>query len=294
MISELELWRCFEATARLGSFRRAARELSLTGRVLRYRIGRLEHTLGVALFTQTADRAVVTADGVQRLPQACRLLAQAAPFDRGRAVAVPIELAVGAPLDLGVSWLARSFERLHAQRPERTLRINLGDDHDLVDKVRQGALDCAVAHLLPPGGGLVREVLHREHYLLVGATGLIRKRRLSQRVHASAHVLVDIAEDLPLFRYLLEALGETEPWPFASVEIFDTTDAIRARILQGTGVAVLPHHVVARDLRVRSLKHLLQDVELRHETLALVWRDDHPRDRDIRRLAADLARAPLR
>jgi DNA-binding transcriptional LysR family regulator len=106
-------------------------------------------------------------------------------------------------------------------------------------------------------------------------------------------VLVDLSEDLPLFRYLLEALNEREPWSFATIECFETAEAIRERLLQGDGVAVLPRPVVERDLRARRLKQLMRDLELPQETFALVWRRDHALELEIRGLAADLARAPL-
>ena len=293
MIPDLEMWRCFEAAATFRTFRRAAKELSLSMRMFEYRIKRLELALGAALFIRAYGRAILTAEGERMLPQAFQMLDQAAELGRAREQLPPLELTVGAPPDVSVSWLAQSLDRLRVYRPERTLRIQLGDGNDLLDKVRDGVLDCAVASAEQAPSGLLCEVLHRRELVFVASTSLVRRRPFSQRAHASKHVLVDMAEDLPLFRNVLAALGDREPWSFARVECFETIDAIRERLLQGDGVAVLPRRVVARDLGARRLKQLMRDVELPQESFMLVWRRDHARDLEIRRLASELSRAPL-
>lgn len=293
MIPDLEMWRCFEAAATFRTFRRAADELSLSMRMFEYRIERLEQSLGTSLFQRVQGRAILTASGERLLPQAFRMLARAASPGQACEPPQPIEISVGAPGDLGVAWLVQSFDRLHAYRPERTLRVHLGDSAELVARVRGGGLDCAVASGELGGDDLASEVLHREELVFVGSVNLVRRRPFSQRAHAARHVLVDLSDDLPLFRYLLEALGDSEPWSFGKIECFETTEAIRDRLLRGDGVAVLPRRVVARALRARRLKQLMRDVALPHETFVLAWRRDHARDAEIRDLAVDLTRTPL-
>ncbi len=292
MISDLEMWRCFEAAVAFRTFRRAARELSLTMRMFEYRIKRLEESLGHPLFTRTSGHATLTAEGERLLPQAYRLLDQTSSFSRAPEQVLPVELTIGAPVDLGVTWLMQSFERLHGYRPERTLRVSL-EDRDPIEKVRSGALDCAIAGRELAADGLSCEILHRRDFVFVGSTSLVRKRSFSQRAHASKHVLVDLSEDLPLFQNLLDAIGDAAPWSFDRIEYFETIEAVRDRLVEGTGVAVLPRRIVARDLRARRVKQLMRNVQLRQEVLALLWRSDHARDIEIRRLAADLARSPL-
>jgi DNA-binding transcriptional LysR family regulator len=162
MVPDLEMWRCFEAAVTFRTFRRAAHELPLSMRMFEYRIDRLEQALGTTLFTRVHGRAILTASGERLLPQAFRMLEQAASPGRSCEPAPPIELSVGAPADLGVAWLARSFERLHTYRPERSLRVSLDDSADLLDRVRRGVLDCTVANIDLIGDGLSCEILYRE------------------------------------------------------------------------------------------------------------------------------------
>lgn len=62
-----EALRGFEAAARLGSFERAARELSLTASAIRKRINSLEELVGAELFDRRSNAIVLTAAGQQYL-----------------------------------------------------------------------------------------------------------------------------------------------------------------------------------------------------------------------------------
>ena len=55
--------------------------------------------------------------------------------------------------------------------------------------------------------------LHPEEYVFVS-----KQKGLKRREDAQRHTLVDVSRDLPLFRYLMDALPDAEPWPFARVE----------------------------------------------------------------------------
>ena len=60
---ELKALEVFEAAARLGSFRKAARELGLTGSAISHQIRVLEDLVGVPLFTRSGGIPVLTAAG---------------------------------------------------------------------------------------------------------------------------------------------------------------------------------------------------------------------------------------
>jgi len=83
-------------------------------------------------------------------------------------------------------------------------------------------------------------------------------------------------------------------WSFAKVEYLGTIGAIRMRVLQGAGVAVLPRYFVAADLRSRRLVRLMPGIDLQRDAFRLVWRTGHPRESSLRELASDLAKLPVR
>ncbi len=74
LMPELSALQAFEASARLGSFTRAALELNLTQSAISRQIRDLEALLGVALFDRVRQRVVLSATGQRLLPEAERIL----------------------------------------------------------------------------------------------------------------------------------------------------------------------------------------------------------------------------
>jgi DNA-binding transcriptional LysR family regulator len=102
-----------------------------------------------------------------------------------------------------------------------------------------------------------------------------------------------VLPDLPLFRYFQDARPAGETWAFAGNEFVGTIAAVRYRVLEGAGVAVLPRYFVGGDLHRKRLKEPLPRTTLLHDHFRLIWRAGHQRDTEIRALAAELRALPL-
>lgn len=297
MLPDLESLRCFDAAATHLSFRIAAQTVALSPAAFGERIKRLEQQLDAPLFARTTRRVALTPAGLRLVPHARRVLDEAARCARvvqQQDLAVPFSIAIGTRFELGLSWLTPALPRLQARRPERTVHLVFGDSPELLARVRNGVLDCVVTSTRLTSGELSYEKLHDEDYVFVAAAKRIRRHPLARAEHAAQHALIDAAPDLPLFRYFLDALGARDVWSFAKVEYLGTIAAIRLRVLQGAGVAVLPRYFVAPDLRARRLVRLVPAVDLQRDAFRLVWRTGHPREASLRELAADLAKLPVR
>ena len=297
MLPVLESLRCFAAAATHLSFRIAAQTVALSPAAFGDRIKRLEQQLAAPLFARTTRRVALTTAGQRLLPQARRVLDEAKRCIRvvhEQDVAVPFALSVGTRFELGLSWLTPALPQLQARHPERTVHLVFGDSPELLGRVRNGVLDCVVTSARLSSGELSYEKLHDEDYVFVAAAKRIRRHPLARAEHASRHPLIDVAPDLPLFRYFLDALRTREVWSFVKVEYLGTIAAIRLRVLQGAGVAVLPRYFVENDLRARRLVRLMPGVELQRDAFRLVWRTGHPRESSLRELASDLAAIRLR
>ena len=297
MVPDLESLRCFEAAAGHPSFRVAARAVALSPAAFGERIKRLEDNLGVALFTRTSRRLALTAAGARLVPQARRALEEAQRCLRVIAAdggPVPYEVTIGTRFELGLSWLAASLRRLETTRPERTVHLFFSDGPVLVSRVLEGRIDAAVTSMRLGAPSLEIAPLHREEYVLVGAARLLRRRPLERPRAAAAHTLIDSSPELPLFRYFLEAARPGEPWRFARLSYLGTIGAIRLRVREGAGVAVLPRYFVAQDLARGQLVALVPRIKPLPDLFRLIWRADHPRTVELRALAAELERLPLR
>jgi LysR family glycine cleavage system transcriptional activator len=295
MLPDLESLRCFDAAATHLSFRVAARAVALSPAAFGDRIKRLEDQLAAPLFVRTTRRVALTPAGHRLVQHARRVLDEAG---KCRSVALdasaaPYELTIGTRFELGLSWLVPSLRALQTRRPERTLHLVFGDSADLVVRTREAVLDAVITSARLTTTGLAYERLHAESYVFVGSAPLVRRSPLARADHASAHCLLDISPDLPLFRYFLDA-QRASSWRFARHEYLGTIGAIRLRVLQGAGVAVLPRYFVDEDLRAKRLVRLAPKTPLQEDAFRLIWRARHPREHELRSLASDLAAIPLR
>ncbi|HEY4223008.1 MAG TPA: LysR substrate-binding domain-containing protein, partial [Myxococcota bacterium] len=107
---------------------------------------------------------------------------------------------------------------------------------------------------------------------------------------AAAHTLIDADDSLPLFSYV-RASG-TAP-RFARVLTLGTIAAIRAAVLAGEGVAVLPRYFVDDDLARRRLTRVLPRAQLGHDWFRVVFRADDPQRALLETVATALAAMPF-
>jgi DNA-binding transcriptional LysR family regulator len=296
MLPDLESLRCFVQAATHLNFRTAARTVALSPAAFGDRISRLEKELGARLFERTTRRVSLTEAGEQLLQQARRCLdeaARCATVVRARGTA-SIDLVIGTRFELGMSWLVPALRPLERAQPARHLHLYFGDTVDLLPRLLQGGIHAMItsARLTTPGLEIAR--LHEEEYAFVGAERLIVRNPLSRPQDATRHVLLDVHEDLPLFRYFLDARSPDESWAFERVQHLGGIGPIRARTLEGAGVAVLPLYYVEDDIRRGRLRRLFPATKLPTDWFRLVWRKGEPREEALRALGAELSRLPLR
>lgn len=293
---DLESLACFLAAASRTSFRAAAEHVHLSPAAFGERIKRLELELGARLFLRTTRSVRLTPAGERLVPAARALLSaagnlRAAVEDTTEA---PFELLIGTRYELGLSWLVPALGELAEDAPARRVHLYFGDSDALLEGVSRGRIDAAITSVRLVTSGLEYAPLHEERYVLAGSPTLLRRCPLARPEHAAAHTLLDARADLPLFRYFLDAAPPEPAWAFGRHEYLGTIAAIRARALEGAGVAVLPEYFLAEDLRAKRIARLFPRLELASDWFRLIWRAGHPRAAELRRLGDSLRRRPLR
>lgn len=127
--------RAFEAAARLGSFKLAAHELSVTPAAISHQLAALEDYLGTALFIRSNRLVQLTAKGQQLSEQVSTsftqlqsALEQASKLGKDDQV-----LVVSAAPSIAAKWLVPRLSRFHAQYPDIDLRLSSENQtHDLI------------------------------------------------------------------------------------------------------------------------------------------------------------------
>ena len=289
---DLDSLSCFVAVAEVLHFRAAAARLGRSPAAVSDRVAQLEVDVGEVLLVRSTRRVSLSEAGRRLLPHARELLDHAArcgAVARGDGRPLPYALVLGTRYELGLSWLCPSLPGLRAAHPERTVHLYMGDTDALLDGVEAARLDACVLSSQRLRPSLHAVPLHDEAYVYVGAAGGPTTAQAARGAR-----LLDATSDLPLARYLLDALPDGRDWRFGEHLYLGGIGAIRAMTLMGEGVAVLPRYFVEADLAAGRLVALLPELPLRADQFRLIWRDGHPAEPALRALAAELAALPLR
>jgi LysR family transcriptional regulator, glycine cleavage system transcriptional activator len=257
-------------------------------------VKQLEDALGAPLFERTTRKVTLTDAGLRLLPAAERALSAAAECARavrGGEGLPEAEITLGTRHELGISWIVPQLDHIAKRYPTLGVHLYFGSGPDLVLRVRTMEIDCAVTSTRFTDPKIQELRLHREDYALVGSPTLLARLPLRAPEDAPAHTLLDISAELPLFRYLRDAGTALR---FGRVVRLGTIAAIRARALEGAGVAVLPRYFVERDLEKNTLVRALPKIPPAHDYFRLIFRGDDPRRVVYESLAALLAEEPLR
>jgi DNA-binding transcriptional LysR family regulator len=276
----VESLRCFVEVARLLNFRAAARVVALTPAAVGQRVRQLEEEVGLRLFHRTTRRVVVTEAGLRLLPQAHKALAAVEACGRaarGDTGPPPQDVVLGTRHELGMSWIFPMLPLLRREHPHLTFHLYFGSGSDILLRVRSGEIDCAIGSMRIDDPKLDSVALHREEYVLVGAQRLLKQLPLRRPSDARKHTLIDERPALPLYAYWRDAVAVKDRLAFQRIVCFGTIAAMRAAVLAGEGVAVLPRYLVMGDLRARRLIPLLPRVTPLHDYFRLIFRADDPR-----------------
>lgn len=147
----------FDAAARLGSFTAAARELGLSQPAVTRQIRALEQSLGVALFSRTANRSELT-DAGRRLRG--HVAAAFDTIEAGLAELAPGDatFVLAAHPGIAQQWIVPRIDGVRDALGGRELRLRLfdrddelvGSDHDASIRVGDGHVPGQSSHLLFP------------------------------------------------------------------------------------------------------------------------------------------------
>jgi LysR family transcriptional regulator, glycine cleavage system transcriptional activator len=298
MLPSIDSLRCFTAAAKLLNFRAAARSVALTPAAFGQRIKQLEEQLGTSLFQRTTRSVRLTESGLALLPAAERCLVAAADCVRSGAAGsrslAPMDVTIGTRHELGLSWILPQLDGLMKAQPWLRLHLYFGSGADILLRVRSMEVECCVtsSRLVDPKLESLR--LHREDYVFVGATPLLEKKPLKKAEDAQQHTLLDTDVTLSLFRYFRDAPGGGDHLQFAHAVRLGTTEAIRTRVLQNAGIAVLPEYLVKKDIASGKLTKILPSASLLHDYFRLVFRADDPRRPIYEQMAKQMAATPLK
>jgi DNA-binding transcriptional LysR family regulator len=268
----------FVALVRAGSFTAAAAQLGLTKAMVSQHLLRLERELGVTLLVRSTRRMALTEAGAAFHADCVQLLeqAQAAIERMGDQRSKPSgTLRLTTSTDYGTAVVApalAAFQRLHP-----SLQVDLAIDDQISDLIAE-RFDLAI-----------RIGWLRDSNLRAVRLGGFRQLIMAAPAYVAEHGAPRRPEDLAAHGWIaMSALATPLRWTFThgngsrrivrmhQVMQANNAAAIRALVLAGAGISVLPDYLVQEDIQAGRLQVLLAQYRLQEGGIHAVYPDPQP------------------
>ena len=242
----------FEATARLGSFRKAGEELNLTHPAISHQIQSLEQSLGVKLFIREGRQAVLTSEGKRFYPvarEALEILVKGSEAIR-RSTNHSI-LRIQTYISVSLRWLSHRLPRFRALNPGLQLHLLSSIHEQEFDEVNAdiGLIFCKT----PPGGSLCWQPLMHPKLFPVCSPDLagIREKNLDPKGLLD-HPLLTITSEAWQWQDWFSSAGLGEVKTSHSISVDSTAIALEMA-LDGEGIALVNGPFADKDLKAGRL-----------------------------------------
>jgi DNA-binding transcriptional LysR family regulator len=257
--------RALATVARLGSYVRAAEELSYTEPAVYLQVKGLEKSLGMALVRRAGHRVSLTSDGVKLLPYALDILDRVATMDqavRGLRGNHPVVVATGR--HTGVSFLIPAVAAFRKLNPQAEVEVHIIRLDQMVRAVIDGSADVAISGGLAHGADAELRLKHRlvlvpwvsYSLALVGA---------GSGVNGAGPDLLSLARSLPVLvpDYGGDSVERMRAQLVAAypadwrINVIESAEAVKTMVENGLGLTLIPSHSVAKECAAGLLRILL-------------------------------------
>lgn len=293
----LEHLRTFLTVYRVGSVTEAAKLLGISQPTASTHVHSLEQNLGLRLFERSPS-------GVTPTPKAEGLARDVGPhidaLDDLAYISTlfgPNEsIHLGGPAEFLTAMLLPHAPILTEAIGAR-LRIRFGLVDGLLEELRVGDLDIVVSAVRPRVQGVTGTPLYDEEFVLVAAPSWQSSLPgdSPHDVELAAIPVVAYAENMPIVRRYWRSVFERRPDNLRTNCIVPDLRGVRAAVLAGAGMSVLPRYLVEEDLASGTLAALHTPEVAPLNTVYLATRTgDLERNHQLRSLASAIRRLASR
>jgi len=256
---ELQQMRYVVAIAETNSFTRAAERCLVAQSALSHQIARLERELGAKLFERTSRRVRLTPAGAAFLPAAreCLDAAERAASDAAAAVGeVRGRLSVGLIPTVAAVDVPGALRDFRRQYPHVRIGLSMGASDDLVEQVREGALEVAFLGLpttARPQGVNARELARDRHVAVVAPDHPLAGESAVDLHRLSSEVFVDLPAGTAGRIQSDQAFSAAGLSRDVTFEV-TSADYMARLVVEGLGIALLPSTYVPQLTGVTTIE----------------------------------------
>jgi DNA-binding transcriptional LysR family regulator len=238
----------FVAIAERGSFNKAAAHLGITQTALSHRIRKLEDYLGIALLHRTTRQVSLTPSGLELLPRASRLIAEAQGMFAELSADAAIRqerVAIGCLPTLAIHFLPEIIAKFAAKHPATLVRVFDNSASEIAERVQRGDAEFGLTILATSRWDLEMKPLVKEPYVLVCRASHPAARQKSVRwSDIQGERLIRISTQTGNRALIDDALGPATERLRWSSEVQHVATAV-AMVAAGVGMTVVPRSTIA-------------------------------------------------
>lgn len=289
MFSNLPLnaLRTFEAAARLGSFKAAAEELSVTPAAISHQVKTLEAWLGAMLFERSGQGVALTEEGEQLYRQTHRALLEISrSLESFCPETASQTLTISTTPGLAALWLIPRLSRFYRAFPQFNVRIDTRNE--LVDLLRDSSIDLAIRAVSRDDPNLYRAELMSERFAVYGAPDLLAS------LNGAEVELIDLRWQIPgaygvNWQSWCAAAGCEQWLATARMREFDDEHYALSAAVAGHGLVLASNVLVADSLQRGELVGYRPDISLPGPRYIAVCVPGRERDPQVKAFLAWLA-----
>lgn len=245
------------------SFSAAARRLGMSKSAVSKQIARLEDRLGARLLNRTTRRISPTEVGAALFERCARIAAEVEEAEQivTRMHAAPRGvLKVNAPVSFGHLHLTPALAPFMARHPE--LRVDLSLNDRFVDVVEEG-FDVVIRIARLADSSLVARQLAPARRIVCAAPSYLARHGMPQTpAELAGHDCLLYGQPAVQDEWrFVDRAGGAHAVKVDGCFRADNGDALRAALLEGLGVGLMPTFLVGEDITAGRLIHLLPDHE---------------------------------
>ncbi|WP_122665716.1 LysR substrate-binding domain-containing protein [Pseudomonas viridiflava] len=256
----LNALRTFEAAARLGGFKAAAQELSVTPAAISYQVRTLETSLGAMLFERSGQGVVLTDRGELLYRQAHGALLDIRQslevFYPGSAKQ---SLTISTTPSLALTWLIPRLGSFYRTFEQFNVRVDTRNE--LVDLLRDSSIDVAIRAVGRDDPKLFCQELMVEQFSVYGAPGLLSSLNVNRIELINLHWQIPGGHSVN-WRSWCEAAGCQAWLETAQIREFDDEHYALNAAVAGQGLVLASNVLVADSLKRAELVAYRPDVTL--------------------------------
>lgn len=258
-VPNLGALQAFEATARLGSFSRAAEELSLTHSAVYRQVTGLEQRLGVQLLTRIRRRVAVTDAGAEYAGRVRHHLEQLEKDTFGLISRAGLgrTLHIAVLPTLATTWLVPRLVAFHRQHPDVSVSLS---SRTLPFQFKDHPFDAAIYHagqLWPNTAGF--KLFDEKALVPVCIPALLAHRpgamgaKAAEKPSMAGLTHLHMLSRPDAWRYWYDAQGLDYSPALSAGPRYELFTMVLAAVEAGMGVGLIPHFLASPGLRAGTL-----------------------------------------